>query len=266
MKKLVIALTTTATLLALSACNNAADNSDVIAETSAGNITKDEFYTSMKTQVGSEILKDMIYVKALSEKYEISKEELDKQYESIKTAYGEQFDAIVAQRGEDTIRELLRSDLLKQKAAMESIEEIVKASHILVADEETAKEVKEKLEAGESFEELAKEYSTDGSAANGGDLGWFTKGQMVPEFEETAFTLGKDEVSEPVQSQFGYHIIKVTGTKEDFAALSEEEKTAIISPLLQQNPTLLQTSLDKAIEDVEIDIKDEDLKGIFDTK
>ncbi|MBD8067727.1 peptidylprolyl isomerase [Bacillus sp. PS06] len=263
MKKFVIALTTTASLIALSACS--ADNSDVIAETSAGNISKDEFYTSMKTQVGSEILRDMIYVKALDEKYEVSKEELDKQYETIKSSYGESFNAIVEQRGEETIRELIRSDILKQKAVKDSIEDIIKARHILVADEDTAKEVVAKLEDGEAFEDLAGEYSTDGSAANGGDLGWFPKGQMVPEFEEAAFALGKDEVSEPVQSQFGFHIIKVTETKEDFDKLSEEEKDAAIAPLLQQNPTLLQNALDKAVSDVDIDIKDKDLQNIFST-
>ncbi|MFC4322151.1 peptidylprolyl isomerase [Litchfieldia salsa] len=265
MKKFVIALTTTASLLALSACNNSADNSDVIAETSAGNITKEEFYTSMKTQVGSEILKDMIYVKALDEKYEVTKEELDKQYETIKTSYGPQFDAIVEQRGEEAIRELIRTDLLKQKAAKASITEIVKASHILVEDEATAKEVLAKLEEGKTFEELAAEYSSDGSAAQGGELGWFPKGQMVPEFEEAAFTLGKGEVSEPVKSQFGYHIIKVTETKEDFDKLSDEEKDTIIGTILQQNTALLQTALDEAITDVEIEIKDKDLEGIFDT-
>ncbi len=265
MKKLVVALATSASLLALSACGNAADNSDVIAETGAGNITKDEFYQSMKAQVGNEVLKDMIYVKILGEKFEVTDEELDKQLEDIKAAYGEQFDAIVAQRGEDTVRELIRSDLLKQKAAKESIDEIVKASHILVEDEETAKEVKSKLDEGQSFEELAQEYSKDGSAANGGDLGWFTKGAMVAPFEEAAFSLGKDEISEPVESQFGFHIIKVTQTKEDFDQLGEEEKETVINTVLQQNPSLLQNALDNAVKDVKIDIKDKDLQNIFNT-
>lgn len=262
MKKLMIALTTTVSILALSACNNA-DNSEIIAETGAGNITKDEFYDTMKQQAGSDILRDMVYVKVLNEKYEVTDEEVDKQVEQIKAAYGEQYDTLVAQRGEDTIRDLIRSDLLKQKAVEANIEDIVKASHILVEDEKTAKEVKTKLDEGASFEELAKEYSKDGSAAQGGDLGWFTKGAMVPEFEEVAFSLGKDEISEPVQSQFGFHIIKVTGTKADFEKLDEEEKTNVLGSILQQNQALLQETLDKEVKDVKIDIKDEDLEGLF---
>ena len=86
----------------------------------------------------------------------------------------------------------------------------VNASHILVEDDANAKIVLEKVKAGEDFAELASEYSKDpGSAANGGSLGYFPRGVMVPEFEEVAFSLGVGEISDIVESQFGYHIIKV---------------------------------------------------------
>lgn len=75
--------------------------------------------------------------------------------------------------------------------------------------------VKSKIDEGDDFAELAKSYSEDGSAKNGGDLGWFGKGRMVPEFEETAFGLEKGQVSDPVRTQFGWHIIKKVGTKTD---------------------------------------------------
>ena len=107
-------------------------------------------------------------------------------------------------------------------------EEQVKASHILVKDEKTAKEVIEKLNAGEDFAELAKEYSTDeGSAEEGGDLGYFEYGDMVEEFSEAAFNLEEGEISEPVKSDYGYHIIKVTGKKEAKEATFEDHKEEI---------------------------------------
>jgi parvulin-like peptidyl-prolyl isomerase/Tfp pilus assembly protein PilF len=92
--------------------------------------------------------------------------------------------------------------------------EEIRASHILVADEETANEVLDKLKDGADFAELAKEYSTDpGSKDKGGDLGWFSRGRMVKEFEEAAFALKVGEVSAPVKTQYGYHIIKLTDRK-----------------------------------------------------
>jgi len=90
----------------------------------------------------------------------------------------------------------------------------VTASHILVEDENLAKELVAELKAGADFAELAKEHSIDGSAAEGGNLGTFGKGAMVPEFETAAFALETGEISDVVQSQFGYHIIKVTDKKQ----------------------------------------------------
>lgn len=89
-------------------------------------------------------------------------------------------------------------------------EKEVRARHILVATEKEAKELAEKIEDGEKFEKIAEEFSKDpGTAKQGGDLGYFTKDRMVKEFADAAFDLDKEEVSDPIKSPFGWHIIKV---------------------------------------------------------
>jgi peptidyl-prolyl cis-trans isomerase C len=88
-------------------------------------------------------------------------------------------------------------------------EEEVHARHILVTTEDEAKAILAQLKGGADFATLAKEKSKDPGAAEGGDLGYFTKEQMVPEFAEVAFKLGKGQLSDPVKTQFGWHIIKV---------------------------------------------------------
>ncbi|WDP90126.1 MAG: peptidylprolyl isomerase [Desulfobacter sp.] len=88
------------------------------------------------------------------------------------------------------------------------------AKHILCKTEEEANAARDRVLKGEAFEDVAKEVSTGPSGEKGGDLGWFTQGQMVPAFGSKAFSMEKDAVSEPVKTRFGYHIIKVYGKKE----------------------------------------------------
>ena len=87
----------------------------------------------------------------------------------------------------------------------------IRASHILVEKQSQTIKVLEELKAGGDFRELAKKYSTCPSGKRGGDLGQFGRGQMVREFEQAAFALKLGQVSEPVKTQFGYHVIKRTG-------------------------------------------------------
>jgi parvulin-like peptidyl-prolyl isomerase len=122
---------------------------------------------------------------------------------------------------EATFREAYKNDLLRKKlqeaitADVQSTEEQVWARHILVGTEAEAKAVTELLKNGTDFAKLAGQFSTDtGSGAVGGDLGWFGRGAMVSEFEDAAFSQPIGEIGEPVQTQFGYHIIQVLDRQE----------------------------------------------------
>lgn len=109
-------------------------------------------------------------------------------------------------------------------------EEEVRARHILVATEEDARTVLTEIQAGRAFEDLAQEKSADGSAARGGDLGYFGRGQMVQPFEDAAFSLEVGAVSQPVESQFGWHLIKV----EDKRMSSPPQLAELASQIRQQ--------------------------------
>lgn len=116
-------------------------------------------------------------------------------------------------------------------------QEMVGASHILVEEEELANKVLEEINGGKDFAEAATEYSTCPSKEKGGSLGQFSRGQMVPEFEEAAFNAEIGKVTGPVKSQFGYHIIKVDEkTPEDFFTLDEvrDEVRRQLTALKQQ--------------------------------
>jgi len=140
---------------------------------------------------------------------------------------------------EADFRRLLESSLYRDKveaalkAEMPTVAEQVHARHILVATEEEARQVLDRLAAGEAFDALAQELSIDtASAANGGDLGWFSRGQMVAEFEEAAFSLAPGTVSDPVATTYGYHIIEVLEHEQD-RPLEGSALTAFQDALLQ---------------------------------
>lgn len=122
-----------------------------------------------------------------------------------------------------------------KNAEMFKTEETVSAKHILVETEEEAKKIAEEIKGDElSFEEAAEKYSKCPSKAQGGNLGSFERGRMVPEFENAAFELELNTVSEPVKTQFGYHIIKVEDKKSSSVKEFEEVKPMITSNLLHE--------------------------------
>ena len=89
----------------------------------------------------------------------------------------------------------------------------VRASHILVPSEAQARKLLEQINSGAPFADLAKKHSSCPSGKKGGDLGFFTKGKMVREFDQAAFSTDEGKVAGPVKTQFGYHLIKVTGRR-----------------------------------------------------
>ena len=125
----------------------------------------------------------------------------------------------------------------------------VSAKHILVDNEELCSDVKNKIENGElSFEDAAKQYSTCPSKEQGGNLGVFGRGMMVPEFEEAAFSLELEKVSEPVKTQFGYHLIKVDAKNEAKTSEFADVKNQIIQKLIQENQEKKYLDLIKELE------------------
>ncbi len=148
-------------------------------------------------------------------------------YDQMLTSISDQFPYTEAD-----FREYVKNLLLNQKVFDEITKDITReqemvwARHILVATEEEATAVIERLEKGEDFGTLAAELSVDTStSANGGDLSWFSKGQMVEPFENAAYALKIGEISEPVQSDFGYHVIQLLG--KEVRALSDEQWDAM---------------------------------------
>ena len=135
-------------------------------------------------------------------------------------------------------------------------EEEIHARHILVATEAEAKEVKERLMKGEDFATVAKEKSKDPSA-EGGDLGFFGRGQMLKPFEDAAFALKVGEISDPVQTQFGWHIIKVEEKRTRPLPTFDQVKDTIISQLTAQKAkdTLKQLHDTAKIEIIDPEIK-----------
>lgn len=131
----------------------------------------------------------------------------------------------------------------------------VSAKHILVQDEEECAKIREEIQSGEcTFEDAAMKYSSCPSKEQGGSLGAFSRGMMVPEFENAAFTLELETVSEPVKTQFGYHLIKVESRTEGNASEFEAVKEQIVSNLIQERQQRKYLDVVKELE-VKHDVK-----------
>lgn len=276
MKKTFLALTLAASL-GLAACSNSGD--EVVATSSVGDLTQQDFYKEIKKLAGEQLLEQIMIEKILEDKYDVSDKDVTAEFEALKEQYGEQFDLVLAQSGltEDALKANIRFNLLREKATKDvevTDEEIqkyydqasveLKARHILVEDEETAKKAIERIKAGEDFAEVAKELSIDGSASSGGDLGWFSVGKMVTEFNDAAYALELNTISEPVKTEFGYHVIEVTDKREVEYYGTLEEKKDEIRDLIAEQKGDWNTTVAKLLKEAKVEVKDADLKGAFD--
>lgn len=194
-----------------------------IAKVTVSDEEVNEQITKIKERLGG----DEKFVKALEER-KITEDELKGQLKD--NLYSQKFQAWFSENFKPTEEEVIA----KYKGSKLEGPEVT-ASHILVEKEEEAVKVKERLDAGEEFETVAKEVSKDkGSGEKGGALGSFAKGVMVEAFYNAAINLEIGKISEPVKSDFGYHIIKVTAKVDDFEKFSENSKTSIKANLERQ--------------------------------
>lgn len=251
MKKYFLATAAVVTTLFLGACSNkneigmsVPNGNEKFITSDVGDITKQQVFDKMVTKAGLGALLDLVDFDVLSQQYEIDEAEVDKiiaQYKE-KNANFEEFLTAQGFKDEAELRQYIELNLYRQKVADEisvvtdaELEKAyerayeIGARHILVADEKTAKEIIKKLDEAEdkeaTFQELAKEYGTDGTKDKGGDLGTFGQDAMISDFEDAAYALEVGTyTTEPVKTQFGYHVIYKysEGEKKPFEEVKEE--------------------------------------------
>ncbi|MCB8815285.1 peptidylprolyl isomerase [Desulfosporosinus shakirovi] len=244
-----------------------ATQNNIVAKVNGVAISETELQEFLLQQGGSDglntlIQQSIIEQEAEKQKIQVTEADIDKELATVKASFDseEAFSQALATNGItlDTLRTNILTNLQMtrlleaqnpitedeikayfdtNKDSLDVAEE-VNASHILVATAELANEIKAKITAGETFADLAKQYSTDESTKElGGNLGFFAKGEMVQEFEEVAFSLEVGQISDPVKTDYGYHIIKIEARTEAKAATLEESRDKIKEILLAQKLT-----------------------------
>ncbi|MFK3938600.1 peptidylprolyl isomerase [Alkalihalobacillus sp. NPDC078783] len=287
MKKIIVAIAGLASIAVFSACNNEAAPEDAVVKVNGTDITEAEFVESLKETAGEQNLLSLIQLQLLNDKADemgITDEDIDQEIEKFKENFGAESDEdllevitmqsqgqVVLESRDELINEFIKPQLVIERLASEGVEVTeeekkqmyedqeesyptqVHARHILVEDEDEANDLKAQLDEGADFAELAEENSTDaGTAPSGGDLGFFPEGQMVPEFDEAAFSLDIDEISAPIQSDFGYHIIQVLERRDSY----EDYAEAIEDMLIQQKSKSSADVFSDLVKESDITIED----------
>lgn len=289
MRKIATTMGLALILILFAACSDQEKpDPEIIATTEYGEITKEQFYNELKERFGEDVLKEMITRQILENKMDVNSKdefaELDKEIEDMRDQLGNQFDELIKQQGFKTTedyRYVLYLSKLEYNFATSDIEvteddireyyerlqEEIHARHILVKEKETAEEIIERYNNGEEFAALAEEYGTDGTAKNGGTLGYFTAGKMVKPFEDAVYALEVGEISEPVQTDFGWHVIFVEDRRENETDIGEfdEVKDYLRDQLLsrQINYESVNNQMQSIIDEANIEIKIDEYKDLF---
>ncbi|MFF2178749.1 peptidylprolyl isomerase [Lysinibacillus sp. NPDC058147] len=238
-------------------------SSDYVAKVDGEKILQTELDDALREQYGTEVLDTLITNKIVE--LEAKKEDVSVSDDAIQEEYKELAES---SGGEESLQEALKANGLTEQSVKDNIrmyqltknviaksidisdeevaqyfennkdsygqKEQIVASHILLEDEATAKDVLAKIKAGEDFSELAKTYSTDSSTNEaGGEIGYISRGQMDEKFEEAAFGLEKGSISDIVQTSEGYHIIKVTEKVPAEEAKFEDVKDEVYATVLE---------------------------------
>jgi len=261
-----------------------------VARVNSTNITWKQFNDALKKQSGNQMLagllrEELIRQGAKQHNITVIDEDVQSELDRLADQFGSTagLEQVLSQYGMslDDLRGQIKSTLLLEGIAAKDVtveeEELktyyeenkdrytepeqVKARHILVEDEETAKSILKKLESGEDFAEIAKEKSSDsGSKDKGGDLGFFERGVMDASFEEAAFNLGIGETSAPVKTMFGYHIIRVEDKKPERLAAFEEVQDDVRKQVIKQKSKLTSEVLSDLKDAAQIKINDKELE------
>lgn len=278
MKRLAVVFLS-ATLLSSTALTASAFASKVVATYSYGNVTDDQVMEQFKPVLDmqpenknkkfSELDKN---VQELLIRGYINAKLLEKEAEKLKIPESAEFknkmkgleiqmlqQELIERLLKDKITDKMVDDEYKKMVAELKGQEEVKTSHILVDTEAKAKEVKGKLKNSKvSFSNLVKEYSKDeGSKANGGEIGYVMRGQLVPEYEDKAFSMKKNEISDPVKTQFGWHIIKMLDKRPVEIPTKDQAVQSIRQKLSRE---IIEKYFAELAEEAKIELKLDDAK------
>lgn len=305
-KKIILICTLLVGILLVSGCGNSKlkNGEEVVFTVNNKNVTADSLYKELKEQYGTAIMIDMIDKKIFDVVYKDDTDietQANNQVESLKAQYADSWSDTLKSAGYDSEEDLKEyfvlnfqrskaiEDYVKNNITDEEIQKYydentvgdISAKHILISvksdddsegltDEEAkakAEELIKQLDGGADFSTLAKENSTDtGSAENGGDLGYFNKGDMVEEFEDAAFSLKVNEYTKtPVKTTYGYHIILKTAEKDkpELKTVKDNIIETLKEEKLDNDPTLQVTALVELRKSYGLKFEDSKLKKLY---